>query len=408
MTEPTQKQSARGQKFFASKKAAAALKHAILRRYVVPFTSRAGKSAKRVVIVDGYAGAGRYSDGSEGSPAIIANAARNPALAGRHIDAFFVEKNRETRKRLAAVVAEEAAPNMTPEILDGRIELRLPELLQRAAGVPLFIFLDPYGLGINFQSVVDIYQTRPAGLFAPATEVLLRFDAGAVRRLRGWLSPTAKPIAVRDAGLERLDQVVGGRWWRDGPTDVTNVAFLEWVMDGFLARLSRQIGGGGWTTAIRPRADLQPAYYLVFVTRRREGLIQFGEILSSANQEWRKSLAESAFYNEYSEDLIEEYGLRWEDWFTDSETELEEGWKIEIERNIKRLLSEKDSFSIPDEYGTVFAGVEGLARETHLRKLLEKLFKEKLTLSDQKGQLTRNKLVQRDPQHWMWSNVRLP
>lgn len=387
-----------GQKFFESKKASAALKHAILGRYVVPFTSRAGSRTKRVVIVDGYAGAGRYSDGSEGSPALIAHAAKHPALVRRTIDAIFVEKNRETRRRLTAVVADESAPNMNPTIMDGAIEYRLPEILQRSDGLPLFIFLDPYGLGINFDAVARIFTSRPAGALAPATEVLLRFDAGAVRRLRGWLATTARHVPLREAGLNRLDQVVGGPWWRDGPSEASSVQFLEWVMDGFLERLGRDVHGGGWSTPIRPRVDLQPAYYLVFVTRRQEGMIQFGEVLSSANEEWRRSLAEAAFYVETSDDLIEEFGLRWEDWFEDSEAALAESWESRIEQNIRELLAHKDWFLVPDEYGHIFAGVEGLAREKHLRKVLNTLHVQGSTLTDSKGNLTKNKRVQRGVQ----------
>lgn len=53
------------QPFFRSKRAAAVLKHAILGKYVVPFAAKTGSTStgKRVVIVDGYAGAGRYEDG---------------------------------------------------------------------------------------------------------------------------------------------------------------------------------------------------------------------------------------------------------------------------------------------------------------------------------------------------------
>lgn len=55
----------RRQKLFETRRAAAMLKHAILGRYLVPFAAKAGYSTDhhRVVIIDGYAGAGRYEDG---------------------------------------------------------------------------------------------------------------------------------------------------------------------------------------------------------------------------------------------------------------------------------------------------------------------------------------------------------
>ncbi len=58
-----------GDAFFDGKAEAARLKHLILRKYLPPFISKVGYTATdgRVVIVDGYAGPGRYEDGSEGS-----------------------------------------------------------------------------------------------------------------------------------------------------------------------------------------------------------------------------------------------------------------------------------------------------------------------------------------------------
>lgn len=53
-----EKNTEQGSQFFVSKKAAAVLKHEILRQYVVPFVSKVGRNAtgSRVVYLDGYAG----------------------------------------------------------------------------------------------------------------------------------------------------------------------------------------------------------------------------------------------------------------------------------------------------------------------------------------------------------------
>ena len=54
-----EKDTEQGSLFFVSKKAAAVLKHEILRQYVVPFVSKVGSyaTASRVVYLDGYAAA---------------------------------------------------------------------------------------------------------------------------------------------------------------------------------------------------------------------------------------------------------------------------------------------------------------------------------------------------------------
>lgn len=82
-----------GDPFFISKNAAAVLKHGILSRYIVPFASKVGSTSegKRVVVLDGYAGPGRYADGTEGSPALLARSATSVA-AFRKLECHFVEQ----------------------------------------------------------------------------------------------------------------------------------------------------------------------------------------------------------------------------------------------------------------------------------------------------------------------------
>jgi three-Cys-motif partner protein len=138
------------QSFFKSKRAAAFLKHAILSKYIVPFTAKAGfrSDGNRVMIVDGYAGRGRYEDGSPGSPALIAEAAQDPRLRGRCIECLFVEKREAEYRELCSMLTEIEKSSTTPitwSARRGNVADHLDELLERAAGVPLFLFLDPFG-----------------------------------------------------------------------------------------------------------------------------------------------------------------------------------------------------------------------------------------------------------------------
>jgi hypothetical protein len=73
------------QEFFEKRQAAAVLKHAIQTSYLAPRSGKTGSTSvnHRVAIGDCYAGAGRYTDGSPGSPAIIASIAQEPGLRGR-------------------------------------------------------------------------------------------------------------------------------------------------------------------------------------------------------------------------------------------------------------------------------------------------------------------------------------
>jgi len=66
---------------------------------------------------------------------------------------------------------------------------------------------------VPFDEVVRIFETRPGGLRSPATEVLINFNAGAIRRIAGYLTST-RVIAGREKTLAHMDEVCGGPWWR--------------------------------------------------------------------------------------------------------------------------------------------------------------------------------------------------
>jgi hypothetical protein len=76
--------------FFGEKRAAAVLKHGLLSRYVPIFATKVGSQSKdsRVVVLDGYAGEGRY-DGSPGSPIVMMQTAQKMADK-RRIELHFV------------------------------------------------------------------------------------------------------------------------------------------------------------------------------------------------------------------------------------------------------------------------------------------------------------------------------
>lgn len=231
-------------------------------------------AGERVVIVDGYAGAGRNEDGKPGSPALIAEAANTPALKGRVVECYFVEQDAATSESLCQVLAEvDNGGTLVWEAKHGNVA----DHLARAEGFPLFLFLflDPFGLGLPFDVIVEIFAGRPSGQYAPATEGLFRFDANAIRRIRGVLhgNPDHKG---RTKTLEALDRAAGGSWWRDEDNrTLNNTQYLELFEERLLAEFTTQAKCAGWSAAVKQREDLQPTYLLV--PRHRDGMEVFGE-----------------------------------------------------------------------------------------------------------------------------------
>src|ERR1019366_1608738 len=102
MTTPNQ--------FFEKAQPAAILKHGILSRYFPVFAWRAGSMSpnNHVAYIDGYAGPGQYQDGQPGSPALAVETARAVlnSRAGRLIDGYLVERDKETYELLVQFIAE--------------------------------------------------------------------------------------------------------------------------------------------------------------------------------------------------------------------------------------------------------------------------------------------------------------
>ncbi len=189
--------------FFASRRAAAAFKHGLLRRYPVVFAGKAGSiTSGRVVFLDGYAGAGRYEDGSPGSPLLFVQAARSLAQLRRTVTAVFVEQHPDRCAQLREALAEVDAAEVDYHTVEGDLGLQLPGLLSAAAGSALFAFLDPFGTALDRQQLRSDLLDRSGR--AP-TEVLLHFSISTVAPGSGacygrqagtsgsWTSRTARP-----------------------------------------------------------------------------------------------------------------------------------------------------------------------------------------------------------------------
>ncbi|MFE7272593.1 three-Cys-motif partner protein TcmP [Streptomyces sp. NPDC057623] len=129
---------------------------------------------------------------------------------GLNLSCFFVEQQAKSFERLLGVMRGYQARGVEAHAHQGEVDDVLDDVVSRATGVPLFLFLDPCGLCLPMERLADaLARRRPQR--RPATELLMNFSMMAVRRLGGHVrSPKGN-----EKSLERFDAVCGGRWWRD-------------------------------------------------------------------------------------------------------------------------------------------------------------------------------------------------
>ncbi|MEU1607237.1 three-Cys-motif partner protein TcmP [Micromonospora matsumotoense] len=367
--------------FFEGKKPAAILKHAIIDKYVSPFVGKTGLYSPdhRVAVIDGYAGEGRYDNGDEASPALLLRKARELQPMNRKLEGYFVESDPESLAKLRQVVATEGA-GLPMQVFAGSIEDHLDDLLTLVKGIPALVYLDPFGVMVPFAKTAQVFAQRPG--HPPATELLINFSAVGLRRVAGLLTST-KDNPGKPATLARMDAACGGDWWQkvwlDRGADKEHAEMT--VVVEYTRRLAANQRCSWWMTPVRNRAHHKPLYYLVFLTRHRDGFSEFAEALSLGLGQWRKAVydienADTLFADEAS--------------FLASEQALEDGWINEIEANLRRLLAEGKSFVISMRYKEVYGEAVGQARQTHLRKAWSRLYPE-ATKTSPKG---KNKLLQ--------------
>ncbi|HEY6856876.1 MAG TPA: three-Cys-motif partner protein TcmP [Mycobacterium sp.] len=108
-------------------------KHTIIRHYLPPFLAMIGSTSdgRRLVVMDGYAGRGRYADGNPGSAELILRAVER-MRESRTVATFFAETDPDNYRALSAVVAEYTAKGFLATAMHGSAEEHLGSVVAAA------------------------------------------------------------------------------------------------------------------------------------------------------------------------------------------------------------------------------------------------------------------------------------
>lgn len=129
-------------------------KHRLLRRYLEAWLPIMSRWEQRLVLLEGFAGPGRYADGEMGSPlimleAFLAHRSRHQIAA--ELVYFFIESRMDRVHYLQAEMARLDLPDQVKvQVIHGRYEDTFGELIDSVteAGTrlaPTFAFIDPFG-----------------------------------------------------------------------------------------------------------------------------------------------------------------------------------------------------------------------------------------------------------------------
>ncbi|MDP8253151.1 MAG: three-Cys-motif partner protein TcmP [Candidatus Kaelpia aquatica] len=129
-------------------------KHAILKKYLAAWFPIITRFSKRVIVVDGFAGPGEYSNGQDGSPIIAINTfLEHKAEMKSEVIFYFIEKNKDRCEHLKKKLLGHShlmPSNMKYNIDCSEFSETLTSVLDDLDSksqqlAPSFFFIDPFG-----------------------------------------------------------------------------------------------------------------------------------------------------------------------------------------------------------------------------------------------------------------------
>lgn len=155
--------------FFSTKNEWSIHKDNLLKKYLLPYLTKVLTTNKDIVCIDGFAGMGKFDDGTIGSPLIIKEAiykAKAISNSKNNIVPYFIEYE----------FAEKLKNNLNDSycnVISGDYRIEVPKILRNNKGKNIFLYVDPFGIkyldfSIFSNLMIDDYNS---------VELLLNFNS---------------------------------------------------------------------------------------------------------------------------------------------------------------------------------------------------------------------------------------
>lgn len=275
--------------FFNSLQIWSKRKHRIVGKYLVPFSAKVGSISTEIFCIDGFAGQGVYSDGSEGSPLLMAHVADEAATWSKPINVKLI--NVEAKRKNFEVLREATKPWVDRGIvtnLKGRFDRRMPEIINTIGNSPAFVFLDPYGPGPIHLSYLRPLLERSQSI----TEFIINFNAEGLRRMAEFLNADAQTEQFRKARLTAIKhttEILGRDRWKQVFSDPLIAAQerKKFLVRDYMDTLT-QFGYKVVAYPIRQSLGTTAKYYLIYCTRHRDGIFLMNGLIRREEDEIAK------------------------------------------------------------------------------------------------------------------------
>lgn len=345
-------------------------KHALLKRYLPILVGKVGKHAPNSTVhyFDGYAGTGRFSDGTPAGAAHTLRMIDGLKGAHRNFVPTYVEKDPDHFKKLKDLVDEDPKAYDSCTIVEGTAEEHLGAAAKKAFEYPWFVFLDPYGMNVPFETLRRHVLSRPKTV-GRQTELLMLYSLEGVRRSAGHLtSPQG-----HDATVDSVTAFLGTDAWKDIWRRLAGEERDDRMLELYLNKLREH----GFIPVAIPMRDTPGGpiiYYFIFCTRSQEGLWAFFDALGWSHEDWckargavvgRPKRVQDSLFAEDNEPVPISFDNDWRP----SDEELQEY----ITNNARQVLDELGAIRPLAHGPRIYGEALGVARSLHILRAIRSL-----------------------------------
>lgn len=301
--------------FFKQKRVWSKYKDFILDYYLTPYIAKVKNLRRPILIIDCCAGPGRFEDGTEGSPLIIAKHIIENYQKRIEIKGLFLEKKNTYYKSLQNTM--QSYGNCV-EVMHTDFTNYLDKISQMAQRNTVFLYVDPYGIKeLPFEELSKIYEQIKK--HEASVEVLMNFNsAGFVRcgLIALKMESNHSDPELTDAFFEeplssiqgmtpqQMDIIAGGSYWKDVIADdkLSFAAKEEKITALYMDKLLEYYSNV-CSFPIREKYYHIPKYRLIYGTRHPDGILLMNNTMYEARERFlKREFADGKLFDTRPED----------------------------------------------------------------------------------------------------------
>ena len=292
--------------FFKTKNSWSEIKDRLLGCYLPQYFQKLLMSRNPIFYVDCFAGKGKFEDGNDGSPRIALQVRQRSLAQTRahtpNIETCFIDLN--YANELRGNISEFSADGMI-EVVSGRYEEKISELLSTKRNYNVFLYIDPYGIQAldfemvggftdrGFPSIELLINMNSFGFFRDACRVMSVSKVNTDEAFRDLESELVEydPADVNetDQPKQLLTSIAGGDYWKNIVCDYKDGKINGYQAESRFSTEYRQRLRTKYKYVldmpIRLKKEQRPKYRMIHATQHHDGCFLMAQNMQSRKDE---------------------------------------------------------------------------------------------------------------------------